>query len=87
MPQAQEGDLQGTWKCFRSTEEYSQWEDQRVGLEAQIKPAFQITLTFCPPGEEPFEVNEENSEKFSKSLEKQRLRRAIKRSEGKGGKA
>jgi hypothetical protein len=64
MPQAQKGDLQGTWKCFRSTEEYSQWEDQRVRLEAQIKPAPQISLTFCAPGEEPFEINEENSEKF-----------------------
>lgn len=86
MPQAQKGDLQGTWKCFRSTEEYSQWEDQRVRLEAQIKPAPQISLTFCAPGEEPFEINEENSEKFENFLEKI-IRRASECGEGKGGKA
>lgn len=34
MPQAQEGDLQGAWKCFRQSGEHSQWRDQRVVLRA-----------------------------------------------------
>ena len=45
MPQAQEGELKRTWKCFRKTGEYSQWEDQRIALEKhcnepQIKVSF-----------------------------------------------
>ncbi|HEY9673820.1 MAG TPA: hypothetical protein V6D11_20435 [Waterburya sp.] len=43
-PEAKEGELRGFWKCFRSNEEYSQWEDQRVQLENQIKPR-KVTIT------------------------------------------
>ncbi len=32
LPETKEGDLQGFWKCFRSNEQSSQWEDQRVRL-------------------------------------------------------
>jgi hypothetical protein len=37
LPKTQEGELRGFWKCFRSHEEYSQWEDQRTVLNVQLK--------------------------------------------------
>lgn len=46
MPQAQKEDLEGTWKCFRQTGEYSQWEDQRVVLESRYRHQHtQVSIT------------------------------------------
>ena len=36
-PEVKEGDLRGFWKCFRVSEEYSQWEDQRVALNVLLR--------------------------------------------------
>jgi hypothetical protein len=71
LPEAKEGDLQGFWKCFRSKEEYSQWEDQRVRLRNTLNPKqFKLTIFGADSLEELLDGA---------------LKRHIKRHEGEGG--
>jgi hypothetical protein len=86
MPLAQEGDLEGTWKCFGATGECSQWEDQRVSVVVLVKANLPANLTLHTLGEEPIEISQGASGAFDRFIEKL-FRRATKRHEGEGGEA
>ncbi len=84
MPLAQEGDLEGMWKCFGATGEYSQWEDQRVSVVVVVKAELPANLTLRALGEEPIEISQGASGAFDRFIEKL-FRQAAKRHEGEGG--
>lgn len=67
-PQAQEGDLEGAWKCLGQTGKYSQWEEQRVVLERGYREP-QVSTTGC--NGQPVDFAEIIKEIVRKHIEKQ----------------